>query len=81
MKMHSVNAVKDLTMVILKICFCKYRLRQIDKISVRMHLKPHMSPGTAIHADNTARFSFSHFNTMEEVQEAVKAMRILAWEG
>ena len=42
-------------MVILKICFCKYRLRQIDKISVRMHLKPHMSPGTAIHADNTAR--------------------------
>ena len=55
MKMHSVNAVKDLTVVILKICFCKYRLRQIDKISVRMHLKPHMSPGTAIHADNTAR--------------------------
>ena len=39
----------------------------------------HHALGTG--TQGAVRFSFSHFNTMEEVQEAVKAMRILAWEG
>ena len=39
----------------------------------------HQALGTG--KQGAVRFSFSHFNTMDEVQEAVKAMRILAWEG
>jgi len=63
-----------------------FRLRAVCKrfdIAVRSggHCAPlmHHAPGTG--TQGAVRFSFSQFNTMEEVQEAVKAMRILAWEG
>ena len=45
------------------------------------HCAPLMHGALGTVDQGAVRFSFSHFNTMEEVQEAVKAMRILAWEG
>ena len=45
------------------------------------HCAPQMHQALGTGKQGAVRFSFSHFNTMDEVQEAVKAMRILAWEG
>ena len=45
------------------------------------HCAPLMHQALGTGKQGAVRFSFSHFNTMDEVQEAVKAMRILAWEG
>ena len=45
------------------------------------HCAPRLHRALGTEEQGAVRFSFSHFNTMEEVQEAVKAMRILAWEG
>ena len=45
------------------------------------HCAPRMHEALGTVQQGAVRFSFYHFNTMEEVQEAVKAMRILAWEG
>ena len=58
-------------------------LMQRFDIAVRSggHCAPLMHKALKTGKQGAVRFSFSHFNTMEEVQEAVKAMRILAWEG
>ena len=58
-------------------------LMQRFDIAVRSggHCAPLMHHALGTGTQGAVRFSFSHFNTMEEVQEAVKAMRILAWEG
>ena len=58
-------------------------LMQRFDIAVRSggHCAPLMHEALGTGKQGAVRFSFSHFNTMEEVQEAVKAMRILAWEG
>ena len=58
-------------------------LMQRFDIAVRSggHCAPLMHQALGTGTQGAVRFSFSHFNTMEEVQEAVKAMRILAWEG
>ena len=57
-------------------------LMQRFDIAVRSggHCAPLMHKALKTGKQGAVRFSFSHFNTMEEVQEAVKAMRILAWE-
>ena len=58
-------------------------LMQRFDIAVRSggHCAPLMHQALGTGKQGAVRFSFSHFNTMDEVQEAVKAMRILAWEG
>ena len=58
-------------------------LMQRFDIAVRSggHCAPLMHQALGTGKQGAVRFSFSHFNTMNEVQEAVKAMRILAWEG
>ena len=58
-------------------------LMQRFDIAVRSggHCAPQMHQALGTGKQGAVRFSFSHFNTMDEVQEAVKAMRILAWEG
>ena len=58
-------------------------LMQRFDIAVRSggHCAPLMHKALKTGKQGAVRFIFSHFNTMEEVQEAVKAMRILAWEG
>ena len=58
-------------------------LMQRFDIAVRSggHCAPLMHQALRTGKQGAVRFSFSHFNTMDEVQEAVKAMRILAWEG
>ena len=57
-------------------------LMQRFGIAVRSggHCAPLMHEAFGTKNQGAVRFSFSHFNTPEEVQEAVKAMRILAWE-
>ena len=57
-------------------------LMQRFDIAVRSggHCAPQMHQALGTGKQGAVRFSFSHFNTMDEVQEAVKAMRILAWE-
>lgn len=57
-------------------------LMQRFQIAVRSggHCAPLMHEALGTKKQGAVRFSFSHFNTMEEVQEAIKAMRILAWE-
>ena len=58
-------------------------LMQRFDIAVRSggHCAPLMHQALGTGKQGAVRFSFSHLNTMDEVQEAVKAMRILAWEG
>lgn len=58
-------------------------LMQRFDIAVRSggHCAPLMHHALGTGTQGAVRFSFSHFNTMEEVQEAVKAMRILGLGG
>ena len=58
-------------------------LMQRFDIAVRSggYFAPQMLQALGTGKQGAVRFSFSHFNAMDEVQEAVKSMRILAWEG
>lgn len=58
-------------------------LMQRFGIAVRAggHCAPLMHEALKTGKQGAVRFSFSHFNTMEEVQEAISAMKILAQEG
>ncbi len=58
-------------------------LMQRFGIAVRAggHCAPLMHEALKTRKQGAVRFSFSHFNTMEEVQKAAKAMKILAQEG
>lgn len=58
-------------------------LMQRFDIAVRAggHCAPLMHEALKTGKQGAVRFSFSHFNTMEEVQEAIRAMKILAQEG
>lgn len=58
-------------------------LMQRFDIAVRAggHCAPLMHEALKTEKQGAVRFSFSHFNTRKEVQEAVNAMKILAQEG